>query len=101
MAAAAGLTVMALTDHDTVDGLVPALEAAAEFPALRLIPGVELSTDTTSGEVHVLGYFIDYTDPQFKSSLERMRNSRAVRTEKMVAKLKELGCDVELQGYGK
>ncbi len=95
-AAAAGLTVMALTDHDTVAGLVPALEASGEFPSLRLIPGVELSTDTTVGEVHVLGYFIDYTDPQLKSGLERMRNSRAIRTEKMVAKLKELGCDVEL-----
>jgi predicted metal-dependent phosphoesterase TrpH len=90
------LTVMALTDHDTVAGLAPALDAAGEFPSLRLIPGVEISTDTTGGEVHVLGYFIDYTDPQFKSSLERMRNSRAIRTEKMVAKLKELGCDVEL-----
>ena len=96
MAAAAGVAVMALTDHDTVAGLVPALAAAAEFPSLQLIPGVELSTDTTGGEVHVLGYFIDYTDAQFKSSLERMRNSRALRTEKMVAKLKELGCDVEL-----
>jgi hypothetical protein len=87
MAASAGLTVMALTDHDTVAGLVPALQATGEFPSLRLIPGVELSTDSTGGEVHMLGYFIDYTDPQFKSSLERMRNSRAIRTEKMVAKL--------------
>jgi hypothetical protein len=57
---------------------------------------VELSTDTTGGEVHVLGYFIDYTNQEFKASLERMRNSRAIRTEKMIAKLKELGCDVEL-----
>ena len=96
MAAAAGLTIMALTDHDTIDGLAPALEAAKAFPALRLIPGVELSTDTTGGEVHVLGYFIDYTNQELKASLERMRNSRAIRTEKMVAKLKELGCDVEL-----
>jgi hypothetical protein len=96
MAAAAGLTIMALTDHDTIDGLAPALEAAKAFPALRLIPGVELSTDTTGGEVHVLGYFIDYTNQEFKASLERMRNSRAIRTEKMIAKLKELGCDVEL-----
>ena len=96
MAAAAGLTIMALTDHDTIDGLVPALEAAKAFPALRMIPGVELSTDTTGGEVHVLGYFIDYTNQEFKAGLQRMRNSRANRTEKMVAKLKELGCDVEL-----
>ena len=73
---------MALTDHDTVDGLVPALEALQEFPALKLIPGVELSTDTTSGEVHVLGYFIDYDNGEFKSSLERMRNSRAEQSRK-------------------
>jgi len=50
MAANAGLTIIALTDHDTVDGLVPALAAAAEFPALTVIPGVELSTDASSGE---------------------------------------------------
>ena len=97
MAVAAGLTVIALTDHDTIDGLVPAIEAAREFPALTLISGVELSTDIPSGEVHVLGYFIDYTDQEFKASLERMRNSRANRADKMVTKLKELGCNIELE----
>ncbi|MFZ1915529.1 MAG: PHP domain-containing protein [Dehalococcoidales bacterium] len=96
LAAAANLTVMALTDHDTVDGLEPALAALQEFPALKLIPGVELSTDTTSGEIHMLGYFIDYDNGEFRSSLARMRNSRTERAEKMVAKLKALGCDVEL-----
>jgi predicted metal-dependent phosphoesterase TrpH len=96
MAVNAGLTVMALTDHDTVDGIVPALQTAKEFPALTLIPGVELSTDTFSGEVHVLGYFIDYTNHEFQASLEKMRNSRANRADKMVAKLNELGCNVEL-----
>ena len=45
MAVNAGLTVIALTDHDTIDGLVPAIEAAKEFPSLTLIPGIELSTD--------------------------------------------------------
>ena len=96
-AATAGLTVIALTDHDTIDGLVPAIEAAKEFPSLMLIPGVELSTDIPSGEVHVLGYFIEYSDQELKASLERMRNSRANRADKMVAKLKELGCNIELE----
>ncbi|MDD5287647.1 MAG: PHP domain-containing protein [Dehalococcoidales bacterium] len=95
MAVSKGLTVIALSDHDTVDGIAPALEAAGEFPHLRLIPAVELSTDTSNGEVHVLGYFIDYTNREFKTSLERMRNSRVIRAEKMVAKLKELGCNIE------
>ena len=95
MAVAKGLTTIALADHDTVDGVAPALEAAREFPELTVIPAVELSTDTASGEVHVLGYFVDYTNREFKSSLERMRNSRIDRAEKMVAKLKELGCNIE------
>ncbi len=96
MAVSAGLTVIALTDHDTVDGLIPALEAVREFPELTVIPAVELSTDTFGGEVHMLGYFIDYFDLEFKASLERMRNSRANRADKMVAKLNELGCNIEL-----
>jgi len=96
-AVASGLTVIALTDHDTVDGLVPAIEAAREFPTLTLIPGVELSTDIPSGEVHVLGYFIEYSDQEFKVSLQQMRNSRANRADKMVAKLKELGCNIKLE----
>ena len=95
MAVAKGLTTIALADHDTVDGVAPALEAAREFPELTVIPAIELSTDTPSGEVHVLGYFIDYTNREFKASLERMRNSRIDRAEKMVAKLKELGCNIE------
>ena len=95
MAVSAGLTIIALADHDTVDGLAHALETAKEFPELTVIPAVELSTDTSSGEVHVLGYFIDYTDQDFKNSLERMRNSRVIRAEKMVAKLRELGCYIE------
>ena len=97
MAVTAGLTVIALTDHDTIDGLIPAIEAAREYPALTLIPGVELSTDVPNGEIHVLGYFIDYTGQEFKASLERMQNSRADRADKMVAKLKELGCNIELE----
>jgi 3',5'-nucleoside bisphosphate phosphatase len=96
-AVSSGLTVIALTDHDTVDGLLPALETAREFPDLTVIPAVELSTDTSSGEVHVLGYFIDYTNQEFKDNLTRMRNSRAIRAEKIVVKLKELGCNIEMK----
>jgi 3',5'-nucleoside bisphosphate phosphatase len=95
MAVAKGLTTIALADHDTVDGIAPALEAAGAFPELTVIPAVELSTDTPSGEVHVLGYFIDYAHQEFKASLERMRNSRIDRAQKMVVKLKELGCNIE------
>ncbi|MBE9512601.1 MAG: PHP domain-containing protein [Chloroflexi bacterium] len=90
-----GLTTIAITDHDTVDGIVPALEAAEAFPGLRVIPGVELSTDVTQGEVHILGYFIDYTSRGLRARLERMRNSRRERAQGMIAKLRDLGIHVE------
>jgi len=94
-AAALGLTVIALTDHDTVDGIAPALEAARAFPQLKVIPGVEISTYVTQGEVHVLGYFIDCAHPELQASLSRMRNSRLERAHGMIAKLRELGLPVE------
>ncbi len=95
--AAAGLTTIALADHDTVDGIVPALEAVRAFPRLRIIPCVEISTDASKGEVHVLGYFIDYTDHELQTILERMRNSRQERARRMVTKLRSLGCPIEWQ----
>ncbi len=93
--AEAGLTVIALADHDTVDGIVPAIEATKSFPHLRVIPAVEISTYVPRGEVHVLGYFIDYTQPELQASLKRMRNSRQERAQGMIAKLRNLGLSIE------
>lgn len=93
-AAERGLSVIAITDHDTVDGIAPALTAAKAFPKLKVIPAIELSTDVPQGEVHVLGYFIDYTDHEFQVSLERMRHSRLHRAQGMIAKLKNLGIHI-------
>jgi len=90
-----GLKVIALTDHDTVDGIPPALEAAKAYPELRFIPGVEISTDLADGEAHVLGYFIDYTSRELESTLERFRNSREGRARGMVTKLGALGLDID------
>jgi len=94
-AAKNGLNVIAITDHDTVDGIAPALIAAKDFPELKVIPGIELSTDVPQGEVHVLGYFIDYNDREFKAILEELRNSRIKRAQGMVAKLKQFGIHVD------
>jgi predicted metal-dependent phosphoesterase TrpH len=94
-AAAEGLTIIALTDHDTVDGIPAALEAAQAFPTLKLIPGIEISTDVPEGEAHILGYFIDHTDRNLKAALEKMRNSRRERARKIVTKLEKLGCPVD------
>ena len=94
-AAEQGLSAIAITDHDSVDGIVPALVAAKAFPELRVIPAIELSTDAPQGEVHVLGYFIDYADREFQVTLERMRHSRLHRAQGMIAKLKNFGIYID------
>jgi len=94
-AAERGLSVIAITDHDSVEGIASAMVAAKAFPNLRVIPGIELSTDVPQGEIHVLGYFIDYTDHEFQVILEGLRNSRLKRAQGMVAKLKNLGVHLD------
>ena len=96
-AVALGVTHLALADHDTVDGIVPALAAVRAFPGLTFIPAVELSTDIPQEEVHVLGYFVDYTDPDFAAALKRFRSSRIGRAKGMVDKLNKLGIKISWQ----
>jgi predicted metal-dependent phosphoesterase TrpH len=93
-AAGLGLEVVALADHDSVDGIAPALEEARKLNRLQFIPAVEVSTDVPSGEVHILGYFIDYTSEELAAALERFRYSREGRAQGMVAKLAELGVHI-------
>lgn len=90
-----GVRILSLTDHDTVDGLPEAFEAAEKYPDLMLIPGIEMSTDVPGNEVHILGHFIDWKDAEFRQTLTRLQESRLGRAEKMVARLKELGKPVE------
>jgi len=89
-----GLEVVALADHDSVDGIAPALEEARKLNRLQFIPAVEVSTDVPSGEVHILGYFIDYTSEELAAALEQFRYSREGRAKGMVAKLAELGIQI-------
>jgi len=93
-AAELGLEVIALADHDSVGGIAPALEEARKLNHIQFIPAVEVSTDVPSGEVHVLGYFIDYTGKEFTAALGRFRSSRERRAQGMVAKLADLGIHI-------
>ena len=97
LAAKNGLSVIAITDHDSVDGIAAALVAAESCPSLRVIPGVEINTDIPNGEVHILGYFIDYQNDELKRALQALRHSREIRALKMIANLKNLGIEVEWQ----
>jgi predicted metal-dependent phosphoesterase TrpH len=105
-AAVLGLRYIALTDHDSVDGIETAIKAAKAFPRLTFIPGVEVSTDVPEGEIHILGYFIDYHSKELADNLKRFRNSRETRARRMVGKLGELGiaidweCVREIAGEG-
>jgi predicted metal-dependent phosphoesterase TrpH len=94
MAVEMGLDVIAVTDHDTIDGVYPATEAAKKYPSFQVIPGVELSTDVPRGEVHVLGYFIDYTDAYLVQKLNGLRDSRKGRALRMIDKLHDLGMKI-------
>jgi predicted metal-dependent phosphoesterase TrpH len=95
LAAEQGLNVIAIADHDSVAGIIPALQAAQAFPSLKIIPGIEIGTDIPQGEVHILGYFVDYTAPELLARLEGLRNSRRDRALRMIAKLRDLGIHIE------
>jgi len=104
-AVAAGLDVLALTDHDTVGGL----EEAAEHlpPGLTLVPGMELSCAYAGSSVHLVSYLFDPEDPELLAELRRVRSDRASRAREMVEKLRDHGVDVvwervlEIAGAGK
>jgi predicted metal-dependent phosphoesterase TrpH len=92
-AAASGVTLLALTDHDTVDGIDEALAAASEH-GIDLVPAVELSTVDELGEdFHVLGYGIDHHDANLAVCLKSWRADRADRIQRMAGRLSELGLD--------
>jgi predicted metal-dependent phosphoesterase TrpH len=88
-AAAAGVRVLALTDHDTVDGLAEA-RAAAEGLGLRLVPGVELSACWRHQSIHVLGLWIDPDSAALKAALEGQAERRRTRMRRMCAALSKM-----------
>ena len=95
LVASQGLRVVSITDHDTTEGLAEVYQAAREFPNLRIIPGIEFSTDIPGDEIHMLGYFIQYEEEQFQEVLRRFRHGRLERARLMVEKLATLGIQVE------
>lgn len=93
LAARRGLSVVAVTDHDTTDGL-PEAEAAAGPLGIELVPGVELSAILDGRSVHVLCYWMDRDHPKLQAELARLREDRFRRGERMVGKLQDLGYPV-------
>jgi predicted metal-dependent phosphoesterase TrpH len=91
-----GLDVVALTDHDTTEGLEEAASAATGA-GLEVVPGVELSAEYLGTSVHVLCYWPDPTDPGLREELVRLGDSRLRRGELMVEKLRSLGFEISFE----
>jgi 3',5'-nucleoside bisphosphate phosphatase len=85
-----GLDVVAVTDHDSIDGLDDATAIGSEI-GVEVVPGIELSTTLDGEGVHLLCYFMDPAHPGLAAELRRLREDRFARGERMVARLQELG----------
>ncbi len=96
LASQQNIDILAITDHDTTDGLPEALEASKGLP-LELIPGIELSAMFHNREMHILGYFINLADLQFQTRLEALRATRIERLHHILDRLHSLGMNISLE----
>lgn len=90
---AAGLTTMALTDHDCAKGLPDFLATAREI-GLHAIPGIELSAEVPRGQLHLVGLAFDYQNPALCNRFERLLNGRSERNDAILAAFNEQGIDL-------
>jgi 3',5'-nucleoside bisphosphate phosphatase len=96
LAAQRGLAGVALTDHDTFDGLEEAAATANEID-LDFVPGIEFSAEHEGASLHILGYWVDPDDAAIEAELLRLTATRFRRGEMIIEKLRELGFDISLE----
>jgi 3',5'-nucleoside bisphosphate phosphatase len=94
-AARRGVRVLAVTDHDSTDGLREAIDEAAQHPPLTVVPGLEINCDVPGAEVHILGYYVDADAAWFQDFLREQRAERAARVHRIAARLAELGMPID------
>jgi 3',5'-nucleoside bisphosphate phosphatase len=92
LAASAGLSAVALTDHDRLDGL-PAAQSRADELGVQLVPGCELSLEHT-GTLHLLVFFVEPDEGPLQDELRRLQEARSSRNRRLVARLEQLGLPV-------
>jgi len=90
-----GVNILAISDHDTIDGIPEGMNAANE-KGIRLIPALEISAKYDK-QVHMLGYYVDYTNPKFQSFVNKLKNSREERNQKMLKKLGNFGFEITME----
>ena len=91
-----GLSAIALTDHDTIDGIPEILEYTKDKP-LEVVPGIELSCYYNNREVHILGFYMDYTNPALNEELSELKMAREGRNLKMVELMQADGLPVTME----
>ncbi|ULA62838.1 MAG: POLIIIAc domain-containing protein [Nitrospira sp.] len=89
----AGVSALAITDHDITTGLPEAI-AAGQALGIEIIPGIEISSRHGASELHVLGYFLKWEDAQLNARLMTLRESRHRRNPKIVELLQAAGIDI-------
>lgn len=94
MAHEAGLDCIAITDHDSTDGVAAAQEAGRAL-GVRVIAGIELNTIWHGQSVHILGYFVDTEHPELQAVIARQRGGRLYRAQKIIEKLAALNMPLE------
>ncbi|MCU0342298.1 MAG: PHP domain-containing protein [Ignavibacterium sp.] len=92
----AGIDTVAVTDHDTVDGISEAIEAGKKY-GVEVIPGLEISSDIRDREVHLLAYFFNPANKELEEYLKFFRAERIKRAMIIIQKLKQLGLVIELE----
>ena len=96
LAASRDLAGVALTDHDTFDGLAEAATEAAKI-GLEFVPGIEFSAEYDGASLHILGYWVDPDDPAIDAEILRLTATRFRRGEMIVEKLRELGFEITVE----
>ncbi len=95
-ALAVGIKVIGLTDHDSIGGWQEA--TAALRPGIALVPGAEISCQTTDGiSVHILGLLFDSSNTELMNTLEKTRENRYGRMEKIIARINQAGIDISME----
>lgn len=95
LAHAQGVRTMALSDHDNTDGVPEARAVGAEL-GVRVVPGIELSTDLPGASIHVLGLFLEYQQSHFQEAIRTFREARVVRVHRMAEALAGLDAGVSV-----
>jgi predicted metal-dependent phosphoesterase TrpH len=90
-----GVRVLAITDHDSTEGVAAARAEAAKHPLLTIVPGLEINCDVPGAEVHVLGYYVDDAAGWFQDFLREQRAERVARVHRIAARLAELGMPID------